>query len=155
VPKWSDFGSVVSTIRELDVTSIRVEADHPFSIVCIGHEQAIVEIERLLHAGPQRYPLPGPSPLTSVPIRQATEYSAAIRTAALLILAIDASQPLTGAEAEGFSRLDALAISYLVVVLNGTHLPGGTLLSPAISTRVVALPEPGADSTRSAGRRSP
>ncbi|GAB4157853.1 MAG: hypothetical protein Fur005_12220 [Roseiflexaceae bacterium] len=96
----------------------------------------------MLYSGPQRYPLPGGNPLTIIPLEQAGEQIATIRTAHLLILAIDGTRPISPSEAEGFSRLDQLAIPYLVTVIGGVAFPSGAQLSPAALARQVAIPEP-------------
>ena len=63
MPKWSDFGNVWTTLRELDVNAIREEAERPITIACIGHNAALDEIDRLLRQGPDRYPTTGANPL--------------------------------------------------------------------------------------------
>lgn len=144
MPKWSDFGNVLTTIRELDVSSIRNEADLPVTIVCVGHEAAVEQVGRLLYQGPQRYPLSGASPLLSIPIAQAAAQTQAIARANLMILAIDARRSLSAAEADGFGRLDTLAIPYLLVVVYGAEFPGAALLAPATAARTVAIVDPDA-----------
>jgi uncharacterized protein (DUF697 family) len=144
VPRWSDFGNVLTTVRELDVGSVRSEADQTIAITCVGHDEAVTEISRLLHRAPQRYPLSGPTPITGVPIEQFGGQLENIRSAQLLILAIDARRALSQAEADSFARLDALALPYLVAVINGAGLPSTTPLGPAALARLVAIPDPAA-----------
>ncbi len=142
MPKWSDFGSVWATLRELDINAIRDEAEHPLAIACVGHEAALDELERLLHTGSARYST-GPNPLEIIPLAHAAERSAGARSADMLILAVDARQALTPAEAESFGQLETLAIPFLVVLLYGDRLPSGAAaLPPAVSARAVVIADP-------------
>jgi uncharacterized protein (DUF697 family) len=144
LPKWSDFGNIWTTLRELDVNAIREEAEQPLTIVCIGHEAALDEIEKLVHRGANRYP-PGLNPLEIIPLAQASGRAAAVGAADMLILAVDARQALTRSEAEAFGRLEALATPFLVVLLYGERLPAnGVVLPPAVATRTFAIADPAA-----------
>jgi uncharacterized protein (DUF697 family) len=144
VPKWSDFGNIWTTLRELDVNAIRDEAERPLKIVCIGHESALDELERLLHSGANRYGA-GMNPLEVVPLAQAASRASAVGGADMLILAVDVRRTLTRAEAEAFGRLESLALPFLVVLFFGDRMPsdqGG--LPPAVAGRTFALPNPDA-----------
>jgi uncharacterized protein (DUF697 family) len=142
LPKWSDFGNIWTTLRELDINAIREEAERPLVLTCVGHEAALDEVDRLLHTGSNRYPASA-NPLEIVPIAQAAGRSAAARSADMLILAVDVRQALTPAEAESFGRLEALAIPFLVVLLYGDRLPAGAAaLPPAVGARAVVIADP-------------
>jgi uncharacterized protein (DUF697 family) len=145
VPKWTDFGNIWSTLRELDVNAIREESERALLIACVGHPAALEQIEPLLRRGPERYPTPGPNPLEIIPIEHAAERTAGLGSAALLLLAVDARQPLSSAEAASFSTLEALAVPFLVVLMYGDGMPGGaTALPPAVRARTIAITDPAA-----------
>lgn len=142
MPKWSDFGNIWTTLRELDVNAIRDEAERPLRISIVGHDTALNEIDRMLHSGPNRYPA-GPNPLELIPLAQAPERASAVNQASMLILAIDARNTLTPAEVAAFSKLEALALPFLVVLLFADRLPvGETSLPPAVNARMIAIADP-------------
>jgi uncharacterized protein (DUF697 family) len=144
LPKWSDFGNIWTTLRELDITAIREEAERSLTIVCVGHDAALDELERLLHSGANRYPA-GASPLQMIPLAQATSRATGVGGADMLVLAIDTRQALARADAEAFSRLEELAIPFLVVLVYGERLAGGgTMLPPAVASRAIAIADPAA-----------
>ena len=144
MPKWSDFGNVWTTLRELDINAIRDEAERPLALACVGHEAALDEVDRLLHTGSMRYST-GANPLEIIPLAQAADRSAGARAADMLVLAVDARQALTPAEAESFGRLEALAIPFLVVLLYSDRLPSGAgALPPAVGARAVVIADPAA-----------
>jgi len=142
VPKWNDFGNILTTIRELDVSTIRTEAEQPLMIVCVGHPAAVDQVGTLLHQGYQRYPLTTPSPFIGIPLNQASTQADVIRRASLLILAIDGRTSLTAAESEGFGRLDSLAVPYMVALINGSVIAGTATLTPAAHARITAIADP-------------
>jgi uncharacterized protein (DUF697 family) len=143
VPRWSDFGNIWTTLREIDVNAIRAEAERPFAIACVGHDAALKAIDSLLHTGSDRFPPSGTNPMERIPLAQAPQRAAAIRDADMLILAVDARHALTQAEAEAFGRLEELTIPFLVVLVYGERLPDGAAsLPPAIAARAVAIADP-------------
>jgi uncharacterized protein (DUF697 family) len=130
-------------MRELDVNAIREESERALLIACVGHTTALNQVEPLLRRGPDRYPTPGPNPLEIIPLEQAAERAAGLAAADLLILAVDARQPLSPAEAAAFIRLEGHAAPFLVVLVYGDRLPGSaTALSPAIRARTIAIADP-------------
>jgi len=140
VPKWSDFGNIWTTLRELDVNAIREEAERPLTIACVGHNAALDEIDRLLRQGPDRYPITGANPLELIPLARAAERAGSLGGTDMLLFGVDASTPLTSPEADSFNRLEALTIPFLVVLINGDRLPvSEAALSPAIRSRTLAL----------------
>src|SRR5690242_11038441 len=88
LPKWSDFGNIWTTLRELDINTIREEAERPLAIVCVGHEAALDDLERLLHSGANRYPASA-NPLQMIPLAQATSRAAGVGAADMLVLTVD------------------------------------------------------------------
>ncbi len=144
MPKWSDFGNIWTTLRELDVNAIRDEAERPVAITCVGHDQALDQLDHLLRAGggANRYPAVGTNPLELVPLAQAARASS-LTSSDLLVTVVDARQPLAPAEAESFSQLETLPIPFLVVLLYGERLASGSAALPAaIHSRTVAIPDP-------------
>jgi uncharacterized protein (DUF697 family) len=145
VPKWTDFGNIWSTLRELDVNAIREESERPLVIACVGHTAALEQLEPLLRRGPERYPTPGPNPLEIIPIEQAAARAAGLASADMLLLAVDARQPLSPTEAASFGALEGQAAPFLVVLMYGDRMPGSaTALSPMIRARTIAITDPAA-----------
>lgn len=141
--KWSDFGSMWNTLRELDVSAIREEAERPLDIVCAGHAAALEVLEMLLRRGPQRYGMVGANPLTLLPLEQASERSVARSMADMLVLAIDARVPISAREVDAFDNIDRVSLPYLVVLFYGDR-PNGGPLPRAISAHVVVVADPDA-----------
>ena len=56
--RWNDFGSIWKTIREVDVTAIRREAEHDVVLACVGDREALTQARELLLDGPDLYPSP-------------------------------------------------------------------------------------------------
>ncbi|MFN8504528.1 hypothetical protein [Kouleothrix sp.] len=143
MPKWSDFGNIFSTLREIDVNAIREEAERPFVITCIGHNTALDALDRLLHQGHERYPAAGPDPLDIVPLARAAERANGLGSVDMLILAIDARNTLSAAELAAFGRLEALPVPFLVALLYGDQTQAGqAFLSPMLRARTVAILDP-------------
>jgi uncharacterized protein (DUF697 family) len=143
VPKWNDFGNIFSTLREIDISAIRDEAERPFTITCVGHDAALDEVDRLLHQGNERYPATGPDPVQLLPLAGATTRAASIAGADLAIFAIDARTPITPVEGASFGQLEALTIPFLVVLLHGEQLPtSDAFRAPLIRSRTITIPDP-------------
>ena len=121
-PQWSDFGAIWKTVREVDVNAIRHEAEHGVAIVCMGQPAALWWVDRFLREGRNRYPL-GPDPLALVPLAEAADYLDVLRTADVLIVALDAASPLQDAELAGLQRLSTAPRPSQVVLLFG-EAPG-------------------------------
>jgi uncharacterized protein (DUF697 family) len=142
VPKWSDFGNIVATIREVDVTAVAQEAELGFSITCVGHSSVLPEISRLLHRGIQRYPLLGASPVVSIPIEESVSQGDMLQMANLFVVALDARQALSERDIDGLHQLDRRAVPYVVVLLYGTQMAGELQLPAAAVARLAIIPEP-------------
>ncbi|MEN9939134.1 MAG: hypothetical protein RLZZ387_5713 [Chloroflexota bacterium] len=145
VPKWSDFGGIWTTLRDVDVNAIREEAERPIAFACVGHETALADVSRLLSENDDRYPASGPSPLIIMPLAEAATHADRLRGVSLLILAVDARRGLTPAEAAAFGRAEALATPYLVTLV-GAHAPGARVegLPPAAAARAISIADPSA-----------
>jgi hypothetical protein len=116
--RWSDFGSIWKTIREVDINAIRHEAERPLAIICVGQLSALAWVDRLLRDGPDRYP-PGRDPLALVPLAEIGAYLELLPGADLLILALDTAAPLGEAEIAGRELLaQARRPDHLVVLFS-------------------------------------
>lgn len=95
---------------------------------------------RLLHQGPQRYPLTAPSPITVVTLGRSTQVPA-LTGVNLLIVALDARQPLRADDAETLSRLETLPVPAMTVVLHATGAGNASLnaLAPVTAARAVRI----------------
>lgn len=145
MPKWSDFGGIWTTLRDIDVSAIREESERPLAFACVGHDTALGAISQLLSTSLDRYPAGGASPLVLIPLAEAAERADRLRGVDLLVLAVDARRGLTAAEGGAFSRSEALAVPYVVAVVYGDHTaPGLSNLPPAVAARAVAIPDPSA-----------
>ncbi len=144
MPKWTDFGNIWSTLRELDVNAIREESERALVIACVGHAAALEQLEPLLRRGPERYPTPSPNPLEIIPIEHAAE-RAGLDSVDMLLLAVDARQSLSPAEVASFSTLERQTAPFLVVLMYSDRMPGGApALSPVIRARTIAITDPAA-----------
>ena len=144
MPKWTDLGNIWSTLREVDVSVIRNEAEQLFAITCIGHTAALDAVDRLLHTGDDRYGLAGINPIESIPFEQAANRIAALRTATIVIIALDARQPITPLEANALAQVEQASQPALLVLTFGTALAAGANLPRALTTSAVALDDPAA-----------
>ncbi|MEM8530793.1 MAG: hypothetical protein AAGF95_08115 [Chloroflexota bacterium] len=142
MPKWNDFQNIWTTLREVDVTAVRDEAEKTITIACVGHQDTLHTIKQLLHTGSERYGPVSPSPLTLTPISETQNASQSIQNADLIILGIDAHTPLTEAETRGFQQLNQLATPYLVVLTNGDYQSSDTHLLGIVDHHVCSIPEP-------------
>ena len=143
MPKWSDFGNIWTTMREIDISAIREEAERPLTIVCVGHGPSLDEIDRLLNQGNERYPATWPSPLQLIPLAGAAERGSSMAGADMALFAVDAHAPLSPAQVASFGRLEALTIPFAIVLLNGDQLPDGEAFrSPLIRSRTVMIADP-------------
>ncbi len=119
-PQWGDFGSIWKTVREVDVNAIRHEAERGVTIVCAGQSGALWRVEQALRSGPDRYPPQGQG-FALVPLGEARAAVDVARTADLVIVALDASAPLGGAELEGLQRVMFAPAGRRLTLLFGEH----------------------------------
>ena len=116
--RWNDFGSVWKTIREVDVTAIRREAEHDVVLACVGDRKALTQARELLIEGPDLYPSPFAA-LGFVPLDQVHERERLISEADLLVVMLHADVTLDPAEVTGLQRLEALSPRRRLLVLVG------------------------------------
>ena len=141
MPKWTDFGNFWATLREVDVSAIRAEADRPVVIACVGHVDALDTVSSLLHAGADRYGPVGIEPVEMVPLAQVTERANALRGATMLVVCVDTRTPLVQREVDSFSQIERLSMPALVVLIGGATLPAGVTLPRAIAAASVVIPD--------------
>jgi len=138
-PQWGDFGSLWKTIREVDVNAISQEAERGATIVCVGQIGALWWVEEALRSGPDRYPPQGQG-LALVLLGEARSAVDVARTADLVIVALDASAPLSAAEAEGLRLLLSAPAGRRLTLLFGEYgaaaAPGSATVDPYTATRV-------------------
>jgi uncharacterized protein (DUF697 family) len=116
--RFSEFGSIWKTIREVDITAIRHEAEHDVVIACVGDRAAVDHMRGLLLGGPDRYPSPFAA-LGLVPLDQVHERERLIVDADLLVVALHSDVTLDPGELAGLERLEALSPRRRLLVLIG------------------------------------
>ncbi len=116
--KWSDFGSIWKTIREMDVLAIRHEAERDVVLACAGDREALALVHGLLLTGPDQFPSPFAA-LGLVPLDQVQARERLIADADLLIVALHADVALDTAEVAGLERLETLSPRRRLLVLVG------------------------------------
>lgn len=116
--KWSEFGSIWKTIREVDVAAVRHEAEHDVVVACVGDRAAVERMHGLLLGGPDRYPSPYAA-LGLVPLDQVHARERLIGDADLLVVALHSDVTLDAAELAGLERLEALSPRRRLLVLIG------------------------------------
>ncbi len=142
-PKWSDLGNVWNTLRELDVSAVRDEAERALLIACVGHPAACDAVAELLNRGSHRYGPEGGDPLALIPFASVAQHGNDINRAHLLLLAVDAEQPLTEADVAALSELEAAAPPFLLVIING-ETPTGAALPRYILSHSIGFVQPAA-----------
>ena len=116
--KWNDFGSIWKTIREVDVTAIRREAEHDVVLAVVGDRAALTQAHELLLQGPDLYPSPFAA-LGFVPLDLVHERERLISEADLLVVMLHADVTLAPAEVTGLQRLETLSPRRRLLVLVG------------------------------------
>ncbi|HEY5167957.1 MAG TPA: hypothetical protein VIK03_00980 [Thermoleophilia bacterium] len=137
--RWNDFGSIWKTIREVDVTAIRREAEHDVVLACVGDRDALTQAYELLLNGPDLYPSPFAA-LGFVPLDQVHERERLISEADLLVVMLHADVTLDPAEVTGLQRLEALSPRRRLLVLVGDPAaPGRSVLRGLDEGRTLVL----------------
>jgi uncharacterized protein (DUF697 family) len=141
----NDFGSIWKTIREVDITAIRQEADHDVVVACAGDRAAVERLRELLLEGPDRYPTPYAS-LGLVPLDQVPARERLISDADLLLVALHDDVTLSPAERAGLERLEALSPRRrLLVVLGDPSAPARSVLRRVDESKSLVLRPKAAD----------
>jgi uncharacterized protein (DUF697 family) len=114
---WNELGNAFATIRELDVSAIRDEAERAVGVVCLG-DRAIFEqvAARLRERGPHRHGPAGNDPLRFRALSARTSDDD-LRGADLLLLLFDGRRPLAVSETAPLGRLAALEIPTVILIV--------------------------------------
>jgi uncharacterized protein (DUF697 family) len=142
VPGWNDFGSVFSTLRELDVSAIREESERTPQIAVVGPRQLFKRVVELLRTtGSRRYGPAGHDPLRYQPL-SSSEPDDELRGADLLLALVDGRHPLDADTAAGLAGLARLAAP-TVIAICGIAAPGdpGPPRPEFAHARIVILPD--------------
>jgi uncharacterized protein (DUF697 family) len=140
--RWSALGNLWATIREIDAGAIRAEAERSLHIVAVGHDPALAAIDTLAHQGHNRYPLLSRS-LTLLSLREAARQTDLLRSADMLILAVDSRIGLTGSDAMALTQIDRLPRPAVLMLLFGERLAATSApLPPSATARAVVIPDP-------------
>jgi uncharacterized protein (DUF697 family) len=142
---WNDFGSIWKTIREVDVTAIRREAEHDVVLACVGDRDALTQAHELLLDGPDLYPSPFAA-VGFVPLDLVHERERLISEADLLVVMLHTDVTLDPAEVTGLQRLEALSPRRRLLVLVGEPAaPGRSVLRRLDEGRTLVLRPRAAD----------
>lgn len=144
MPGWSDLGTAFGTLRELDVSAIREEAERPLNIVCLGPRHLTdAALDLLINTGSRRYGPAGLSPVQVRPLAAPTPDDNIVRADLLLILH-DGRERLSPEQSAALESLARLALP-TVIVLWHIQLPPGAAneVRPLFShAHIVGLPDP-------------
>ncbi len=153
MPSWNDLGAAFSTLREIDVTTIRDESERLVTIACLGEQPALAMAVGLLNSSDsRRYGPTGINPLLIATLSDvsrgglANDLGDALRHADLLLIVIDGREPVAARVAAALRDLANLAVP-TVIVLGYTDtppIPAGDTRRAFTYAHVVALPDPGA-----------
>lgn len=144
MPGWSDLGSAFNTLREIDVSGIREDAERAPAIICFGARALFDAASRLLlTTGSRRYGPVGTNPLffQALPSGEPEE---ALRRADMLLVLLDGREPLSRSQAQGLERLSRLGVPTTIVIWYA-ELPAdaAAAVRPAFAhAHIVALPDP-------------
>ncbi|MEF3273220.1 MAG: hypothetical protein K6356_02300 [Chloroflexus sp.] len=138
---WNDLGVVLNTLREIDITAIRAEAERPLTIVCVGVPHVCQAIATHLESGPQLYGTTGPSPVLHSSLH--TLVPDELRDVDLIIVGLDRNTRLTVRELAAIDRLALLALPTVVVVWGATLPTDAGPLHPRVAhARLLVVPDP-------------
>lgn len=122
MPSWEDMSGAFNTLRELDVSAIRAEAERPVTIFCLGDRVRFDQMATLLRArGTHRYGPVGGEPFVYRPLLRAAHDE--LRRADLLLILLEGGAPLRSAEAAALTALGALDLP-TVILICGVTAPG-------------------------------
>ena len=157
MPKWNDFSNIWSTVRELDVGNIQEQSERPLRIAIVGAGAVVDEVARLLYSGTQRYALIQHNPIHKVALEDADKSLDTIRSADLMLIAIDARQALSERDQQAIAAstktlalptlnvllyqaeaalVHAPAVGYAVHIANPTSIQAADILAKAVLERL-------------------
>ncbi len=118
MPKWSDFGNIWSTVRELDVGHIQEQSERPLSIAMVGANPVLEDLTHLLYTGMQRYSIIQHNPIHKITLDEAGQNLQIIRSADLILIVIDAREKLSERDQNAIaSSIHNLSLPILTVML--------------------------------------
>jgi uncharacterized protein (DUF697 family) len=141
VPSWNDLGNVWTTLRELDVNAIRVEAEKPLFIACIGDDNLVEDVSRLLHRSTDRYPGVGIDPIGRFSAIIDAETLNRIERADLALVVLDARKPIEAAIERTLDQLESRGVPILLVLLYGISLTNSSGRFSSIPSVAIAAVE--------------
>ena len=110
MPSWNEMGAAFNTLRELDVTAIRDEAERAVTIVCLGERALYERVATLLRSrGAHRFGPAGADPLVHKPIARSGPEDE-LRRADMLLVLLDGAAPLRSADSAALARIGALSL---------------------------------------------
>lgn len=149
MPRWSNLGTILSTLRELDVNAIREESEQDVVITCFGPAKLFDTVTALLSQDTYRdADWPGGArygPVGSLPLfPQQTD--ASMQRIDMLLLLVDARRPLPRAANAALDEFRRTSLPFLIVVLHGDELPASSTndAQPLFGSDTTALPDPAA-----------
>jgi uncharacterized protein (DUF697 family) len=117
MPSWYEMGAAFNTLRELDVSAIREEAERGLMIAASGDRAQFDQLAALLRAtGTNRHEAVGAIPFLFRPVASSAD-DEALRGADLLLLVFDGRRALPVAETAPLGRLAALAVPTVIVIV--------------------------------------
>jgi uncharacterized protein (DUF697 family) len=134
------FGTVVSTVREVDVRGIRAAADESFSLAVTSRDMPLAEhIANALYTGPNRQALPARRASSAISLEQAESLARGLDLA-VIVTREDADN---AREIALVKQLQAYKVPTVVcfVVSGGPPQPN-PLRSAWLPAKIVELPEP-------------
>lgn len=142
MPKWSDFGNIWSTVRELDVGQIQEQSERLLTIAIVGHRHALEEVNRLLRSGTQSFPFMQQDSIRRIALDEASQHLDIIRAADLILIAVDVRQPLSERDQDALaSATQTIRLPMLTVML---YQAEAALLRTPVAGYAVHIPDPDA-----------
>jgi uncharacterized protein (DUF697 family) len=147
VRNLAGIGNVWNTIRELNVSEIREEAEARVTIALVGDTAARDPIVRALRGQPGRFPAAAQDALLEYDVPLRIEQSNDLRTASLIVLAIAGNLPATPELQRSADQLALAGAPVVVACLGSSRLPalsGGQSLDLG-RLHVIFVPQPSSE----------
>jgi uncharacterized protein (DUF697 family) len=139
VAGWLDLTQAFNTVREIDTTAIRAEAERDVVVTCVGAADVIDDITARLIEGSGRYPAVGLAPLTVMSLDEFGQRSA---VGHIVMLAVGPDWQLRDTERHGLAQLAAMSAPKLIVVWGMTVPAEFQRAGELRSARLVVVPDP-------------
>jgi uncharacterized protein (DUF697 family) len=140
LPSWNDLGPAFQTLRELDVSAIREEAERSLMIACVGEVALRTHAARLLRTSTSlRYGPDGFDPLLQLPLQTAPDD---LRAADLVLVVLDGRRALPAADTQALERIAQLGVPMVVLIAHAALPAEAQAVRPAFAhARFVVLPD--------------